>query len=186
MLLDYNIRANHTLNAVYQYPGGMPKKGVRKPSKQQKVHEMRAKVQYATTQFPMQQGAQPVVQQISQQGFISNAIQNMSLQQLQELDAVAQDVTRSDRLSKAIIDHFVPQISQLKTQQEHIENTIKALEEGFELGFVEEYYEGHQFQVEVFYERVSDRIDTLTAQAAVNAAVAAAQAAAPSDAMIEG
>ena len=73
------------------YP--VAKKGVKKFTKHQKQkHEMRARVQYVTTQFPLQHGAQPVIQQVSQQGCISNAIQNMPLQQLQDLGAVAQGI----------------------------------------------------------------------------------------------
>jgi beta-galactosidase GanA len=154
---------------------------------------MRARVQYRTTQFPLQQGVQPVLQQITQGNFITNSIQNMSLEQLQDLDVAAQEVKRSDRISSTVIDHFVPHIQLLKTQKEHIDNTIQALEDTFDLVFVDSYYEGQQFLADPFYQEISDRIVVLTTQqqianavAGAQAAPAPAQAAPAADAMVEG
>jgi beta-galactosidase GanA len=172
---------------------GGAKKGAKKLSKQQKLHEMRARVQYRTTQFPLQQGVQPVLQQITQGNFITNSIQNMSLEQLQDLDVAAQEVKRSDRISSTVIDHFVPHIQLLKTQREHIDNTIQALGDTFDLVFVDSYCEGQQFLADPFYQEISDRIVVLTTQqqianavAGAQAAPAPAQAAPAADAMVEG
>ena len=79
----------------------------------------------------------------------------------------------------------MPQIAQLQAQKEHFDNTIKALEDAFELGFTEEYYQGLQFDVDPFYQSISDRIEALRGQAAIATAVAKAEAPAP-DAMVEG
>ena len=53
----YGIEVDDTIHLVLRLLGGMAKKGVKKLTKQQKVHEMRARVQYVTAQFPMRQGA---------------------------------------------------------------------------------------------------------------------------------
>ena len=185
----YNIVKESTVHLVFRLPGGMAKKGVKKMTKQQKIHEMRAKVQYVTTQFPLQHGSQHLIQQVSQPGFVDHVIHGMTLQQLQDLDAVAQDVNRSDRLARAVIGKFVPQIAQLQTQKEQIDNTIKALEEGFELGFTEDYFEGTAFTVDPFYESIKNRIDALSSEAAVAAEVQrrlVAQQATANNAMVEG
>ena len=68
--------------------------------------------------------------------------------QLQDFDAVAQEVKRSNRRVKAVVDKFLPQIPQLQVQKQHIDNTIKALEDAFKLGFTKEYDQGQQFNVD--------------------------------------
>ena len=156
-------------------------------TKQQKTHEMRARVHYVSTQFPLEVGAQALIQTISQSGFVSNAIQGMNLQQLQELDGVAQSAARPDRLVKAVRSMFLPQIRQLEAQKDMINNTITALEEAFDLGFAEEYFEGTAYVTDSFYQSISDRIEALTIEEEVQRRIAAQvpPAAAP-DAMIEG
>ena len=187
-LADLNIVNNGTLHLVLRLRGGMPKKGTKKVTKQEKVHLLKAKVHYTTSQLNMADPQVPALcHAIAQPNYISNVIANMNMQQITDLDNVAQDCSRTAQLTNAIAPELVPQYKQLKAQKAAIENSLKAIEEAVDLGMTEDYWRGTTgVNADAFYGAIENRLGHLTEQDRINAAIArgvasAAQAADPAD-----
>ena len=124
---------------------------------------MRANVQYLGASL-QQSAFASIVQQVSQASYTESALNQMSLDQLRALQLVANDVIRVDRIARAVPDHMVPQLMQMRQQKEELENVIKAVVDGFELGFAEQYYTDIGFDADPFYTLLQSRIDALTEQ----------------------
>ena len=187
-LADLNIVNNGTLHLVLRLRGGMPKKGTKKVTKQEKVHLLKAKVHYTTSQLNMADPQVPALcQAIAQPNYISNVIANMNMQQITDLDNVAQDCSRTAQLTNAIAPELVPQYKQLRAEKAAIENSLKAIEEAVDLGMTEDYWRGTTgVNADAFYGAIENRLGHLTEQDRINAAIArgvasAAQAADPAD-----
>jgi hypothetical protein len=164
-LASHGVHSRCTLHLVLRLRGGMPKKGCKKSiAKEVRLSTMRAKAHYNGS--TLQQSAfAGLIQQVSQAGYAPSCINQMNLDQLRALKPVADDVTRNDRVAKAVLDHFVPQLTQMKQQKAELEKAIKAVEDGFELGFAEQYCTDEGFEVDPFYDLIQNRIQNLEEQA---------------------
>eukprot|EP00973_Karenia_brevis_P032518 4485658-Karenia_brevis.AAC.1 len=98
---DYNIQKEDTLHLVLRVRGGMAKKGVKKINKQEKLHTVRAAAQYRVQQFQLENGVGNVCAQLADPNYTFRSMAAMDYSQLQALDAVAQNVSRCDRLAAA-------------------------------------------------------------------------------------
>jgi hypothetical protein len=155
-----------TIQLTLPQHGGMPPKGVRKLTKAQKSHEMRARASYSSMRSPT--ALQIITQQrVTQPNFIQNAIQNMSLPHLQEVRNIIDGISRSDRIPKAIVKFFIPQIQTMLDQQDQITDTITALEDTFEVVFMEAYYDDKAYNTDPFYEAIYSKVDEMTTEAEV-------------------
>ena len=158
-ILDYNITKESTLHLVQRVRGGAPK-GVRKVTKQEKLHKVRAAAQYSVTQYQLHQGMDQVCQQIAQGAYINATLASLNLQQLEALNNDCKDITRNDRVGPAIITHLVPQVAQLEMEKERINNSIQALKDSFEIAMVENYFQANAMDTEPFYEALEIRLST--------------------------
>jgi hypothetical protein len=94
--------------------------------------------------------------------FSTQTIGQMSdLQAVIQLKTVADNVTRGDKLAKAIMPNLFPQITIMKQQRDELERSIKGAEQAFELGFSEKYCTDAGFEVAPFYDLFEDRINAL-------------------------
>ena len=155
------LKLNMTMDG---YKAGGAKKGSKKfVNKEVRLSTMRAKVQYLGSTLQHSTYAS-LIQQVAQGSYAESALNQMSLDQLLALQLVANDVVRVDKVAKAVPDHMVPQLVQMRLQKDELENVIKAIEDGFELGFAEQYYSDTGFDADPFYTLMQSRIDVLTEQ----------------------
>ena len=94
-LSDCQIQPNSTLHLLKRLRGGAPK-GVRKVTKQERLHKARAAAQYSVTQYQLHQGMDQVCQRIAQGGYINAILNTLNLQQLEALNIDCKDITRND------------------------------------------------------------------------------------------
>ena len=158
MLGYYEIGPNSTLHLLKRLRGGAPK-GVRKVTKQERLHKCRAAAQYSVTQYQLHAGMDQVCQQIAQAGYINATLANLNLQQLDALNNDCKDITRNDRVGQAIITHLVPQLTQLEAEKERISNSIQALKDSFEIAMVENYFQGNAMDTEPLYDALETRLN---------------------------
>ena len=184
---SHNIQTGNKIHVNMWMHGGA-KKGVKKVTKQEKLHLLKAKVHYTTSQLNMADPQVPALcHAIAQPNYISSVIANMNMQQITDLDNAAQDCSRTAQLTNAIAPELVPQYKQLKAQKAAIENSLKAIEEAVDLGMTEDYWRGTTgVNADAFYGAIENRLGHLTEQDRINAAIArgvasAAQAADPAD-----
>jgi len=106
----YNIKKEDTLHLALRLRGGMgAKRGVRKLSKDERLHMMRGRAQYSMSRVDQQSSA--ALANISAPAFYQNIINAMTLDQLNSLNAALEDLVRNDVdvLVRKIAPHFVPQ-----------------------------------------------------------------------------
>ena len=109
-------------------------------------------------------------------------VANNSMQQLSELDTTTQEIARSDRVAEGVVEKLVPELVQMQLQKEQIEAAMKAIQEGFELGFAQFYTTDKGWEVDGFYNMIEEAKNTVTnalnqqaVQNQINQAVAQAQ-----------
>jgi hypothetical protein len=156
---------NNTISALPRLRGGAPK-GVKKHAKGEKTHMLRARLHYTVTSQPLlNSSVSDVCSNISQPDFIATTIANMSVAQINSLDAIANDCNRANMLTKAIIPEFAPLYKQIQQQVVLAQNSLKAIEEAVELAMVESYWSGVGMNTDDFYELIADRKKTLSDEA---------------------
>jgi len=137
----------------------MPPRGLKKILKAEKVHTIRAKATYATTQFTLQQGTDAFCQQVMQPDFISNKIRAMSLENLRELNEAIYSTSRNDQLQTVLREKLIPELVTLETQRTNVENSITAVKNSFEVGYTEAYYADTNYQTQPLYDLVESEIE---------------------------
>ena len=160
---EHNIKMGNTIHLVLKHPGGMGKKGVKKPTKQEKIAPLRAKIHYQCSMLSRTHAA--LVQEVGEPGYIANVINNMAMPEVRALSDIADNTTRADKVGKACMEKIVPRITELKRTKDELERLISTLEEATEAAFVNEYYDDG-YKVDPFYKLIADRIEVLEDQAA--------------------
>jgi hypothetical protein len=158
--------------------GGMPKKGVRKVTKEEKVLQMRTRLNIMATH---RQAQRPSLEQtvITMQGdnYIDATIQAMSAENLLKVKDIIDNISRVDRIPKEVSKIFVTEIATLEDEMERTSNSIALLQETFELAFVERYFENISFNVKHFYDAIAERLQLLANEQEIERQVAARLAA---------
>ena len=157
-LEDYKTMPDDLFYAVPRLRGGAPK-GVRKVTKQERLHKARASAQYSVTQYTLCDGMNQVCQNIAQADYIPMRLATMTLPQLEQLNEDCKDIVRNDRVAPAIIKHLVPELKALEEQQEKIKNSIQALKECFDISMIENFFNNYM-DTEPFYEELESRLNT--------------------------
>ena len=85
-------------------------------------------------------------------------------------------------MAEGVVQKLVPELAQMQQQKEQIEAAMKAIEEGFTLGFAQAYTTDKGWEVDGFYSMIEDAKTTVTnalnqqaVQNQINQAVAQAQ-----------
>ena len=159
----------------------MPPRGTKKTiTKGERVATLTARVQYQRSQLRQPTHAN-IVDRVSQPTYSQWAVGQMNMDQLNTVYDKAQNITRSDRVADGIADHLIPELGQMQQQKEQIEAAMKAIREGFALGFASTYATDRGFEADDFYTMMETRIKELNdlrvqQQIAAAAAEATAQA----------
>ena len=163
-LADHNIEANNTVHLVLRLHGGMAKKGLKKVTKQEKRHQLQARVQYMSQNIAA--NVQAAINQITTNpNFLQTCVHNMPLQQLQQFSIEINGYTRNDQLLTHLPKALIPEVAQLEQQKAQIESAISAIESAVEYAFAEQYYVDYKYQSDPFYEMVDNRLTALQRQA---------------------
>ena len=158
---DYYIQENDALMLVLNIAGGMAKKGGKRfVNKEVRLSTMRAKVLYLGSNL-QQSAFAGLIHQVSQANYTESAIDQMSIDQLRALQLVVNDVLRVDKIARSVSSHMAPQLVQMKQQKDELDQAIKAIEDGFELGFAERYCTDTGFDAGPFYTFLQKRIEAL-------------------------
>lgn len=145
---------------VLRVRGGMPKKGIKKNTKDEKVFMLRSKVQYMTQNLAQQSTA--IVNEIANDpDFFSKAVRFLSIDRLRALNDDINSVSRNDQLIKVLPDYLVQQVAAMKQQQQDIAEALKAIDVAVEYAFTNKYYASSGFDSTPFYEMVGKRIQDL-------------------------
>jgi uncharacterized ubiquitin-like protein YukD len=178
-LSDYNIKELDTLHLVLRLRGGA-KRGVRKILKAEKMAAVTSKALFSVSKN-LQDGAVSFCEKLANSDYVENAIRNLAVvdqAKFEEFADLCAQTTRNDQLCKLCYQHLVPEIKKLEDQKIQIDNTLKALHDSFEIGFVAQYYEKQNFKTDSLFEVLNEVDQRPEDQRAGLAAAAAAAAAA--------
>ena len=176
---DYKTMPDDMFYVVPRIRGGMPKRGVKKITKAEKVHLLRARATFASanlTQQPMQ-----IVQAITNDPhFVTNAVNNLAQQQnglaqLRELKNKMDTVARWDQLVDQLPQYLIPQVAQMKQQRDDINKALEAFDAAVEAVFADQFYENNGYNTDGLYTQIEGHITALERAEIAAQAVAAAQ-----------
>jgi uncharacterized ubiquitin-like protein YukD len=174
-LSDYNIKELDTLHLVLRLRGGA-KRGVRKILKAEKMAAVTSKALFSVSKN-LQDGAVSFCEKLANSDYVENAIRNLAVvdqAKFEEFADLCAQTTRNDQLCKLCYQHLVPEIKKLEDQKIQIDNTLKALHDSFEIGFVAQYYEKQNFKTDSLFEVLNEADQRPEDQRAGHAAAAAA------------
>ena len=176
---NLEIKKECTVHLILRLRGGMPKRGVKKITKAEKVHLLRARATFASanlTQQPMQ-----IVQAITNDPhFVTNAVNNLAQQQnglaqLRELKNKMDTVARWDQLVDQLPQYLIPQVAQMKQQRDDINKALEAFDAAVEAVFADQFYENNGYNTDGLYTQIEGHITALERAEIAAQAVAAAQ-----------
>ena len=173
---DYNIQKVDTLHLVLRLRGGMPKKGVRKVFKAEKMAAVTSKALFSVSQ-ELQDGAVGFCKTLASSDYVENAIRNLAVvdpTKFAEFADLCAQTTRNEQLCKLCYQYLVEQIKGLEDQKIQIDNTLKALHDSFEMGFVAQYYDKQGFKTDSLFEILNEVDQRPEDQRAGHTAAAAA------------
>jgi hypothetical protein len=167
-LLIYNVAANDTIRARYLLVGGMPKKGCKKTiAKVERLAVLSARVQHQASQL-QQPGNNALLQQVSNIGYteqtLGQLVTNMNFDQVQNMQQASNNENRRDKVGKAVMAFFVPQIQQMTQQRDELNRAIGCLQEGFQLGFANRFCTDDGWEIDAFDKLVQDSINAIVNQ----------------------
>ena len=159
-LSDYQIQPNSTLHLLKRLRGGAPK-GVKKMTKNEKRHQVTARVQYM-----VQNANQNVVNAVNtittQPNYLTNQVMQMQLPQLQTFADKINNYKRNDQLIAALPEALIPEVAQLRAERDRIDNALAAIDSAVELAFAENYYADNKgYNSDTFYDMVETQLEAL-------------------------
>ena len=155
---DNNIQKESIIHMALRGRGGMPKKGVKKQTKAEKMVPMRARLAYVSQSLAQQSLA--LVNQVADASYIPTAISQMNAQQLQNLEGCVQNATRTDRIPGSIAELVVPLLGQYTAQRTDLDKAISALTQAVEVSFNEAYFD-KGLDMQGFWEAIEARKNVL-------------------------
>jgi len=158
-LPGYTDRYTQTFSLIVREPAGMPKKGALKVKKAEKLRQSQAKAQYSLTQ-PIEEGATQACEEIASRGFIEQTIRKFALDNPESFAVFADaayETTRSDQLMKVCCKYLVKDtLEKLQAEITKAENTMKAVYDSFEMGFIDNYYEDKSYVTDPLFALLSE------------------------------
>jgi hypothetical protein len=171
----YNIQKEDTLHLVLRLRGGA-KKGVRKVLKAEKMAAATSKALFSVSKH-LQDGAVHFCEKLADSDYVENAIRNLAVvdpTKFAEFADLCAQTTRNDQLCKLCYQHLVPEIKKLEDQKIQIDDTLKALHDSFDMGFVAQYYDKQGFKTDSLFEVLNEADQRPEDQRAGHTAAAAA------------
>jgi hypothetical protein len=136
-------------------------KGVKRKTKQQKIHETRGKFEFAMRDEKIPADAQALLREIAEKpGYVTQAIQNLGLPDLMKVqEDLSANPRRVDSIMKSLLERMVPEYRTLMAKKEQIDSTMTAIECAWASAFTEEYFEGSNYDFDSLSSFVDDEID---------------------------
>jgi len=165
-----------TFQLQFMNQGGMPKKGIKKITKDEKVFTLRSRVEYITRDASSD--VMNIVRAItSQENFIQNTIENMtSVDDTKALHEALQSVNRNEKIPELITPFLIPQIRILRQEIETKEQAIEQVEATIEHAYAKEFYGASGYAMSDLSYKVEEHLNTLQEQQRVQRGVEAALA----------
>ena len=165
-----------TFQLQFMNQGGMPKKGVKKISKDEKVFTLRTRVEYITKDAA--HDVMNIVKGIvSQENFIQNTIANMtSVDDTKALHEALLSVNRNEKIAEMITPFLIPQIRIMRQEIEARELAIDQVEATIEHAYAQEFYGTSGYTMSNLSDKVDERLTTLLENQRVQMGVEAALA----------
>ena len=172
-LSEKGISACGVLQAVARLRGGMPKKGIKKIPKDEKVFTLRTRVEYITRDPTPD--AMHIVRGITlQDTFIQNTIANMTpVDDTQALYETLQTVSRNEKIAELITPYLTPQIRIMRQDIEAQEKAIEQVEATIEHAYAKEFYGTPGYTMNDLYDQAEGRLNTLLENQRVQSGVEA-------------
>ena len=154
----------------------MPKKGIKKISKDEKVFTLRTRVEYITRDAAHE--VMNIVKDIvSQENFIQNTLENMtSVDDAQALLDALNPSPKSEKIAELITPYLIPQIRNMRQEIVARELAIDQLEASIEHAYAKEFYGTSGYVKNDFYNLVESRLVALQENQRVQRGVEAALA----------
>ena len=165
-----------TFQLQFTNQGGMPKKGIKKISKDEKVFTLRSRVEYITRDASSD--VMNIVMGITrQENFIQNTIENMtSVDDTKALHEALLSVNRNEKIAELITPFLIPQIRIMRQEIETREQAIEQVEATIEHAYAKEFYGASGYTMSDLSYMVEEHLNTLQEQQRVQRGVEAALA----------
>ena len=131
----------------------MPKKGAVRVKKAEKLSVSKAKAQYSLS-LRLQDGANDLCVRLAKPDFYENAIRGLALSdevKFAEFADKCARINRNDQLLPLFCDYLVPQIKQCMAQKDALENSVRALRDCVQVGFIEKYFQNTTYDTNSFF-----------------------------------
>ena len=161
-LSDYNIQRESTIHLLLRLRGGMGPKASQKLKKEEKLHVLRSKAQYSTTQNRLQEGCQQYCTQMLDQTFIETRVKAMTRSELENMLEAMNNTNRVEQLISAIMPHVCPAVTVLEAEKQKLEDTLVALRNSFEVGLAQAYYQTSGYKTDPLWQLVDDTLQKKT------------------------
>eukprot|EP00973_Karenia_brevis_P084918 11783165-Karenia_brevis.AAC.1 len=141
-LESYGVQANSTIHLVLRLRGGA-KKGVKKITKEEKLHTVRASAHYQAIRLA-NQDVQSLITPISADGYIAHKIEQMPLTELEKLKEAFDNISqvRESTVVEAMAPMMVPtlyaEIEALAVKKDAVEAALK-------VAVTNEFYGSNQY-----------------------------------------
>jgi hypothetical protein len=135
-------------------------KGVKRKTKQQKIHETRGKFEFAMRDEKIPADAQALLREIAEKpGYVTQAIENLGLPDLKMVQEELSGTRRVDPILKMLLERAVPEYRTLVAKKEQIEATMNAIECAWASAFTEEFFEGTNYDFDSLMSLVENEIE---------------------------
>ena len=131
----------------------MPKRGQKKVKKAEKLSVSKAKAQYSLSQR-LEEGAKDLCERLVEPDFYENAIRGLAHSDetmFAEFADKCAKISRNDQLITLCCDYLVPEIQKCEDQKVALDNSIQALRDCVQVGFIEKYFKNASYDTNSFF-----------------------------------
>ena len=140
----------------------MGPKASRKLKKEEKLHALRAKAHYSSTQRQLQEGSQQYCAQMLDPTFVETRVKAMTRPELENMLEAMNNTNRVEQLFSAIMPHICPAVNALEAEKQKLEDTLGALRNSFEVGLAQAYYHTSGYKTDPLWQLVDDTLKEKT------------------------
>ena len=166
----YNIQKEDTLHLALRLKGGMPKKGVKKVLKDERMAQLKASCMYKSSMVPPPFVARAIQPLTSRPTALADEMNRLTLEQLTACRDELNELPRSSEagVAEVLAPYIVPDvtvaknsINDMKQRIIDAEAQLEAVYSAVTVSFAEMYYKEAQYDYTSFYTAVDDRIKSL-------------------------
>ena len=140
----------------------MGPKASKKLKKEEKLHALRAKAHYSSTQRQLQEGSQQYCAQMLEPTFVETRVKAMTRPELENMLTAMNDTSRVEQLFSSMLPHICPAVNTLEAEKQKLEDTLGALRNSFEVGLAQAYYQTSGYKTDPLWQLVEDALKEKT------------------------